>query len=75
MRKPFKVETLNDHFGQYTLLLTCAACSHTRRTTPHLLAHVCGWSAKLDDVVRRLRCSKCGERRCSAKALPGEKKP
>ena len=70
MRRGFKVEKLSDEFGQYELILKCAACGHERRILPRSLANVCGWDAKLEEVTRRLRCSKCGERRCTARALP-----
>jgi len=70
MRRGFKVEKLSDEFGQYDLYLKCEACGHERRVVPKSLANVCGWDAKLDDVTRRLRCSKCGERRCRARPMP-----
>jgi hypothetical protein len=52
------------------LILRCEACGHERRTVPRTLAGICGWDARLKDVTRRLRCSKCGERKCTARALP-----
>jgi DNA-directed RNA polymerase subunit RPC12/RpoP len=70
MRRDFKVENLSDEFGQYDPILKCEACGHERRIVPKSLANVCGWDAKLEDVMRRLRCSKCGERRCTARPLP-----
>ena len=70
MAKDFHVEKLADEFGQYVLYLKCESCLHERRTTPHLLAKLCGWDAKLADVARRLRCSVCGKRKCVARAVP-----
>ena len=70
MRWDFKVEKLSDEFGQYDLVLTCAACGHERKIVPKSLANIAGWDAKLEDLTRRLRCSKCGERRCKARPLP-----
>jgi hypothetical protein len=70
MAKDFHVEKLADEFGQYVLYLKCESCLHERRTTPHLLANICGWDAKLTDVARRLRCSVCGKRKCTARAAP-----
>jgi hypothetical protein len=70
MRKAFHIDKLADEFGQYILYLKCESCHHERRTTPHLLAHLCGWDAKLTAVTRRLRCSACGEKKCTARALP-----
>ena len=63
-----KIEKLCDEFGQYHILLRCV-CGHTRRCHPKTLAGIAGWSAKLDDVVRRLRCTKCGEKKCTAKVM------
>jgi translation initiation factor 2 beta subunit (eIF-2beta)/eIF-5 len=70
MRRSFKVEKLSDEFGQCDLVLKCEACGHEQRTVPRTLANIAGWEAKLGDVTRRLRCSKCGERKCVARALP-----
>jgi hypothetical protein len=65
-----RYSTLSDEFGQYELYLKCESCLHERRTTPHLLASFCGWDAKLTDVVRRLRCSICGQKKCAARTAP-----
>jgi hypothetical protein len=64
-RPPLNVIKLSDHFGQYVLMLTCE-CGHTRTAQPRTLAALAGWDALLADVVKRLRCSRCGERRCNA---------
>jgi hypothetical protein len=69
MAKDFHVDKLADEFGQYELYLKCESCLHERRTTPHLLANLCGWDARLTDVARRLRCSVCGKRKCTARAV------
>ena len=70
---PFHVDKLSDEFGQYTLILTCAACGYERVTTPKILGRMCGWDARLVDVARRLRCSKCGKKQCTARAVPAQK--
>jgi hypothetical protein len=70
MARDFKVDKLSDEFGQYVLFLKCASCLHERRTTPDLLAKICGWDAKLDDVARRMRCSVCHRNECSWRAVP-----
>jgi DNA-directed RNA polymerase subunit RPC12/RpoP len=70
---PLLVEKLSDEFGQYMLLLKCSACGHERKTNPKTLAGLFGWDMKLDDVARRLRCSKCGKRECAARAVPTQK--
>ena len=69
MRRDFKVEELNHEFGQYDLALSRAACGHTRKASPHTFAKLCGWGAALVDVAKRMRCSKCGQRKCSLKPL------
>jgi hypothetical protein len=67
--REINVTKLSDEFGQYLIVLTCA-CGHVRQAYPKTLAAVAGWDARLDDVARRMRCSKCGEKKCSAKVLP-----
>jgi hypothetical protein len=69
MPRDLHIEKLSDEFGQYELLLTCK-CGHTRRVYPRTLAGIAGWDARLIDVVKRLRCSKCGRRGCEAKPVP-----
>jgi hypothetical protein len=69
-RRDFKVEKLSDEFGQHSVLLKCDGCGHERRAVPQILAKICGWEDMVADVAKRLRCSKCGERRYTARALP-----
>jgi hypothetical protein len=64
-RSPLTVIRLSDHFGQYVLVLQCE-CGHARTAQPQTLAAIAGWDALMADVVKRLRCSQCGRRRCSA---------
>jgi hypothetical protein len=59
------VVKLADHFGQYVITIKCE-CGHTRTARPQTFAALAGWDALLADVVKRLRCSHCGKRRCSA---------
>jgi hypothetical protein len=68
-RPPLSVVKLSDHFGQYVLTLKCE-CGHTRIAQPQTLAALAGWDALLVDVLRRLRCSHCGRRQCSATVRP-----
>jgi hypothetical protein len=72
MRRDPEIKKLSDEFGQYVLVLTCA-CGHVRRASPHTLANMCGWDATIAEVAKRLRCSKCGEKKCSAKAVTQSK--
>jgi hypothetical protein len=69
----FRVEKLSDEFGQYLLLLECACCGHKRQANPQTLARVFGWDMTLETVATRLRCSKCGKRQCSARAVPASR--
>jgi hypothetical protein len=62
------VDRLSDHFGQYRIYLTCE-CGHIRKCSPHALAGFVSWDARLEDVVRRLRCSKCGKKQCTARVV------
>jgi hypothetical protein len=67
--RPPHIEKLSDEFGQYLIVLSCA-CGHVRQAYPQTLAAISGWEAKLEDVVRRMRCTKCGERKCAARVVP-----
>jgi len=69
----FHVEKLSDEFGQYLLVLECAGCGHQRRTNPQAVARLFGWDLTLETIARRLRCSRCGKRQCSARAVPAQK--
>ncbi len=62
------IHKLNDSFGQYLIYLRCP-CGHIRRCHPHTLAAFAGWDARLYEVVRRLRCSKCNRKQCTARTV------
>ena len=64
-RKPLTVVKLSDQGGQYVLTLTCE-CGHIRQAKPQTLAAIAGWDAPLAEVIKRLRCSRCGARKCGA---------
>jgi hypothetical protein len=66
------VEKLSDHFGQYLIYLRCT-CGHIRRCYPATFAGMAGWDAKLADIVKRLRCTKCQQRLCTARTVALEK--
>ena len=72
-RPPLTVVKLSDHFGQYILTLKCE-CGHTRMAHPETLARIAGWEVELAYVVKRLRCSKCGKRTCTASVRPETKR-
>jgi hypothetical protein len=64
-RPTLKIEKLSDNFGQFVITLRCE-CGHARNASPKTFAGIAGWDAKLTDVVKRARCSKCGKRgRCT----------
>lgn len=69
MPREFRVEKLSDEFGQYVLILKCGSCLRERRTTPNMIARITGWDARLVDVAKRMRCSTCGAKACSARAI------
>jgi hypothetical protein len=64
--KDLVIDKLSDEFGQYTLLIECS-CGHARRCYPNTLASFAGWDGKLADVMKRMRCSECGEKKCKAR--------
>ena len=70
--RDLKIIKLSDEFGQYLIYLRCE-CGHIRRCSPHTLAAFAGWDADLEKVVRRLRCSKCNQRKCKVRTV--EKAP
>jgi DNA-directed RNA polymerase subunit RPC12/RpoP len=70
MGREFHIDKLSDEFGQYLLIIKCDACGHERSSDPHTLGRLCGWDAKLADVARRMRCSKCGKKNSTLRAIP-----
>jgi hypothetical protein len=72
-RPPLTVVKLSDHFGQYMLTLKCD-CGHIRTVHPKTLAALAGWDGLLDVVIKRMRCSRCGARRCTAAVRPETKR-
>jgi len=73
MAREIRIDKLSDEFGQYTLVLKCSECGHERTTEPHTLGRLCGWDARLEDLAKRMRCSKCGKKKCSLRAFPPTK--
>jgi hypothetical protein len=62
------IKILSEEFGQYDIYLR-RECGHIRKCFPKTLASIAGWDAKLDDVVKRLRCSKCHQKKCIARTV------
>jgi hypothetical protein len=73
MPRDFHIDKLSDEFGQYTLILKCAECGHERTTQPTTLGRLCGWNARLSEVAKRMRCSKCNKKNCTLRAVPPRK--
>jgi hypothetical protein len=63
-RPPPTIKKLSDNGGQYVLTLKCV-CGHSRVARAEALARFAGWDAELESVVKRMRCSQCGKRRCT----------
>jgi hypothetical protein len=65
---PAKIVKLSDEFGQYLIFIECR-CRHSRCCYPQTLQAIAGWDARLDAMVKRIRCSKCNERKCTARTV------
>ena len=44
-----------------------------RSAATTVLLRRCGWDARLADIAKRMRCSKCGKKRCKLKVFPPKK--
>jgi len=56
------VRQLSDFGGDFVLSVQCQACRHERPLPARELAQRLGREARVKDIVRRLRCSRCGVR-------------
>ena len=67
--RDLNIVKLNDDGGQYLVILRCE-CGHTRRCYPHTLSTLAGgWDVILADLVLRMRCSNCNQKKCTAQAM------
>lgn len=73
MTRSFQVDKLSDEFGVYSLAIKCESCGHLRTAEPHTLARLCGWDARLEAVAKRMRCSKCGKKKCTLRPFEPRK--
>jgi hypothetical protein len=55
------IKKLDDALGHFLVQITCK-CGARRIAEPEVLARLCGSSATLEAVSRRMRCSKCGKK-------------
>jgi len=53
------IKRLDDAFGKFLVRIRCR-CGAERACKPDALARLCGASATLEAVGRRMRCSRCG---------------
>jgi len=65
------INKLDDCLGQFLVRVTCK-CGAVREIKPEPLARLVGWSATLEELALRVRCSQCGKRAAQvvAVALP-----
>jgi hypothetical protein len=63
------VRQFSDFNGQFVLLVLCLGCRHEGAIKAAVMARRFGPAALVLPVVRRLRCSKCGQ--CNVDVLIG----
>jgi len=62
------IKKLDDAVGHFLVQITCK-CGAQRIADPEALARLCGASATLEAVGRRMRCSKCGAKGAEVVAI------
>ena len=56
------------------LALRCGSCRHGAVLHPAVIAKIVGYDYRLANLRRRLKCTKCGQKRVSIEeAVPGER--
>src|SRR5262249_34958907 len=55
------IKRLDDAFGMFHVRIRCK-CGAERTCKPDALARICGPSATLEVLAKRMRCSRCGEK-------------
>jgi hypothetical protein len=56
------IRKLDDGLGFFLVRITCRRCKASREVSPESLARIAGWSATLEQLARRMRCSRCGSK-------------
>jgi hypothetical protein len=56
------IRKLDDGLGFFLVRITCRRCKASREVTPESLARIAGWSATLEQLAMRMRCSRCGSK-------------
>jgi hypothetical protein len=66
------IRKLDDGLSFFLVRITCLHCQGSREVTPEALARIAGWSASLDSLGPRMRCSRCGQKgaQLTAVAVP-----
>jgi hypothetical protein len=54
-----KVRSFDDYNGHFALSVKCAACAHERTIPAVMLSRYAVRGASVQQVVKRLRCSRC----------------
>jgi hypothetical protein len=62
------IKKLDDCFGQFLVRVTCP-CGAMREIKPAALARLVGWSATLEQLALRMRCSQCGKKAAEVVAV------
>ena len=62
------IKKLDDALGHFLVQITCK-CGARRIAEPEVLARLCGASATLEAVGKRMRCSKCGTKSAEVVAV------
>jgi hypothetical protein len=62
------IKKLDDALGHFQVQITCK-CGARRIAEPEALARLCGSSATLEAVGKRMRCSKCGTKGAEVVAI------
>jgi hypothetical protein len=62
------IKKLDDCFGQFLVRVTCK-CGAVREIKPEALARIVGWSATIEQLAHRMRCSQCGKKAADVVAV------
>lgn len=63
------IKKLDDGLGHFLVRITCRRGAH-RIADPKAITRLCGPSATLETVGKRMRCSKCGAKGAEVLAVP-----
>jgi hypothetical protein len=63
------IRKLEDGLGFFLVRITCRRCKASREVKPEALARIAGWSATLEQLAKRMRCSRCGSKDAEVEAV------